>query len=1091
MSQPTFSPSINIVRDADRHLIYYPTENTRRIVSQVIADCHTGIRAFTLIGSYGTGKSAFLWAFEQNLLDKQPYFRDHLFGYGPTEVIRFLGEYKSLAQVIAERYNLTAEASSAEVLAALYYHHKTSLTTGRLVILIDEFGKFLEYAAAYDSSAAVYFIQELAEFVADPRHNAILVTTVHQNFDAYAFGLRRDQRQEWSKVKGRFREVTFNEPIEQLLRLAANYLGETKKSAFEEEAILRVVGLAKETKAFNLNPAYADEIADGLFPLDLFSANVLTSSLQIYGQNERSLFSFLESSDHTSMRVVMQKHIGRRRMESEVSFYHLGHVYDYLLFNFYSFIQSKYNPHYSAWSAIRGGLDQIDRTFSEHIHEYSLILKTIGLLNLTAAQGSKLDQKFLINYANVCLGILDAGPMVEALKRNGIIRYVAHTKRFILNNGTTLDVEAELIKVESKVERSNAIATLLKRYDDLPLVLAKAYTYETGTPRLFEFIITDRLRADIPTAESDGIIYLLFNTDLTTADVTSFSAQQTIQLNNSEVYRPLLYVHYENAPAITDLLYNLEKLQQVKADNADDKIAVSLLEESIEDDRRILNHLIIGQLFTGTAQLRWIYGGAVQTVRSKREFNQLLTKVCKSVYPCTPIFWNELVNKQRISSSIFTARRNYLKALVTNWDKPDLGFDKTKFPPEKTIYLTILKANGISTALGTRNRSHDDPNRFAALWESSEAFLNSAKIRRRPIADMYEMLTQPPFRLKQGFLDFWVPTFLFLRRDDYALFGEKGYVPELSDETLDLVIKYPDSYEIKAFDVEGMKLNLFNSYREFLQINSRETVDNKAFIETIRPFLTFYRKLPDYAKNSRNISKPALAIRIAIANSIDPEKTFFEDFPLALGFNVITLLESTEHLSAYIQAIEQAIRDIRSCYPELLNRFEHFIQHDVIGAKIPFVEYKPHLQERYARISHSILMPAQRVFIQRLNSTTTDRDAWLNALAQALLGRALEQSRDDDEAVLYERFRRMLNELDSLTNLSVDDVDPNLELALGVEINSLNGGVQKKLIRVPKSKEKDLRLLAKAIQEQILATTNDQELSKIVVAIALNELLKS
>lgn len=68
MPQPLFSPSVNIVRDADRTLTYYPTDNTRRIVSQLLADYHAGFRAFTLIGSYGTGKSAFLWAFEQNLL---------------------------------------------------------------------------------------------------------------------------------------------------------------------------------------------------------------------------------------------------------------------------------------------------------------------------------------------------------------------------------------------------------------------------------------------------------------------------------------------------------------------------------------------------------------------------------------------------------------------------------------------------------------------------------------------------------------------------------------------------------------------------------------------------------------------------------------------------------------------------------------------------------------------------------------------------------------------------------------------------------------------------------------------------------------
>ncbi|WP_020605766.1 hypothetical protein [Spirosoma spitsbergense] len=60
MSQPLFNQSVNIVRNADRTLTYYPTDNTRRIVSQLLTDYHAGLRAFTLISSYGTGKSAFL-----------------------------------------------------------------------------------------------------------------------------------------------------------------------------------------------------------------------------------------------------------------------------------------------------------------------------------------------------------------------------------------------------------------------------------------------------------------------------------------------------------------------------------------------------------------------------------------------------------------------------------------------------------------------------------------------------------------------------------------------------------------------------------------------------------------------------------------------------------------------------------------------------------------------------------------------------------------------------------------------------------------------------------------------------------------------
>ena len=62
-----FSPSINIIRDANKDIAYLPTPNTERIFQQIVNDYKIGTRSFNIIGSYGTGKSAFLLAFEKNL----------------------------------------------------------------------------------------------------------------------------------------------------------------------------------------------------------------------------------------------------------------------------------------------------------------------------------------------------------------------------------------------------------------------------------------------------------------------------------------------------------------------------------------------------------------------------------------------------------------------------------------------------------------------------------------------------------------------------------------------------------------------------------------------------------------------------------------------------------------------------------------------------------------------------------------------------------------------------------------------------------------------------------------------------------------
>ncbi len=86
-----------------------------------------------------------------------------------------------------------------------------------------------------------------------------------------------------------------------------------------------------------------------------------------------------------------------------------------------------------------------------------------------------------------------------------------------------------------------------------------------------------------------------------------------------------------------------------------------------------------------------VFQGEEKKIADKKDFNKLLSQVCSIVYDATPVFKNELVNKHKISSSIHTAKKRYFSALADDWDKENLGFEDSKFPPEKTIYLIAFK----------------------------------------------------------------------------------------------------------------------------------------------------------------------------------------------------------------------------------------------------------------------------------------------------------------------------------------------------------------------------------------------------------------
>lgn len=1048
-----FTTSVNIIRDTDRDFNYIPTPNARQVVSQIVNDFKKGIRSFNVVGTYGTGKSSFLLAFEQSIKGTKRYFEPNLLTNPKFEFVKIIGSYSSIVEQFADAFEAqTNKYQQENILSEIYNrYHSIGKDNKVLFILIDEFGKFLEYASKHNPEKELYFVQQLAEFCNNPKYNIVLITTVHQSLESYAYSLSKTQQQEWTKVKGRFREITFNEPVEQLLFLASEYVAENFETKSSKSEIEKCLKLTTETKAFNFNKDFLKEIASKLYPLDILSANVLTLSLQRYGQNERSLFSFLESSDHTGLAKFNKK---------ENPFYNLSNVYDYLNFNFYSFLTSKYNPDFSAWSAIRSSIEEVERAFDSNINDYIKTVKTIGLLNIFSASGSILDLNFFIDYLTIACGVSDAKVVIKNLEAKNIIRYRSHSKRFILFEGTDLDIQTALIEAGNKISEVVDITTLLNKHIQFNPVFAKQYSFSTGTPRYFEFIISDYPIQRTPEGEIDGFVNLVFNSKLKESDIQNKSKLQE---------DAIIYCFFENSAEIKNLLFEIEKIQKVLEENKDDKVARRELENIIESQIRLLNHYITDSIYSGCKEVKWFFNGIEKKIADKKDFNKLLSQVCSIVYDATPVYKNELVNKHKISTSIHTAKKNYFKALANDWDKENLGFEDSKFPPEKTIYLSLLKENSISPIRENTTDviSIDRTSSFYKLWKASVDFLESAKSEQLKISELNDLLNKRPFKLKQGLIDFWVPTFLFLKRDDFAIFNDESYIPTLSEENLELIAKYPEKYSIKTFDIEGVKLDIFNSYRTFLNIATKQKFDNNSFIETIKPFIVFYKQLPEYSKNTKRLSPSAIKIRKAIETSKDPEETFFDAFPSALGLTLSILQQDKSKLQNFTTSLQDSVRELRTAYDDLVKRFEDFICSEFVGQTSIFEEYKEHLQKRFSKLKKHMLLSNQKTFVQRLDSPLDDRKAWLNSIAQAITGKTLEVFSDEDEILLYEKFKAMILELDSLTKISKSDIDESKEEVIGVKIDSFFSKIDPKVVRVPKNKSKEIELLKNELRDKL------------------------
>ena len=248
-----FNLSTNISQGVNDNFNYIVTPNAQKVYGNIVDSFQSGIHSFSIIGTYGTGKSSFLMALERDLLNNKSSLVSEKSVFADAEGFEFMnivGEYSSLSMLLSKELSIAPSDDSKNILYSMSrYLNELKSKNKFLFIFVDEFGKILEYAANTNPEKELYFLQTLAEFVNVSSRNVILITTLHQNFGSYAHKLTETQRNEWLKVKGRFKELVFVEPVEQLLFLAAESLTTSKKMADDaKENFLEVFSLAKRNK---------------------------------------------------------------------------------------------------------------------------------------------------------------------------------------------------------------------------------------------------------------------------------------------------------------------------------------------------------------------------------------------------------------------------------------------------------------------------------------------------------------------------------------------------------------------------------------------------------------------------------------------------------------------------------------------------------------------------------------------------------------------------------------------------------------------------------------------------------------------------
>jgi hypothetical protein len=1032
--------STNIERDATQLIEFIPTINSNEVFERIFFNHERGQNSFTLIGSYGTGKSTFLWAFEQHLKGNFYFNNRQVESLSDSfEFERFIGESNSFRTAFCDRFKISKphRKSNKHILKA--FNEKLDAINKKgilLVILVDEFGKHLEHISKNDIDE-MYFIQELCEFLNDPLRNVLLLTTLHQNISAYANSLTAAQRQEWEKVNGRLLEIPFDEPIEQLLFFAAKKL--ENQEVKDTTSINKLLEL--EVSHSVLGASVSDdkkELYRNITPLEPLAADIITKSLQKYGQNERSLFTFLDSDFFETFK-------------SEQRIFSLADCFDFIIKFHFSAIEDAYrNPHKSIWQNCMSLIDKCGLQLPNQTKEAASILKFVCLSSIFGFSGGDFNKAFIVQYFKIVSG-LDLEQVVSDLERLNYIGFSNVKGKYIFKDATDLNLESELLIANAQVDSNLNVISRLESILQLKPIIAKRAQYLSGTPRIFTTLISDHPKEVDLQSGIDGICLYLLNEGINEKLIEDFSKSQDY---------PVVIAWIKSVKQIKDITLELEKLDLVRTKFIDDKSALKIIQEEIEFNIRKLIEFFEFKLFQSPIEdVVWYRNGTQLKVSSAKELNNICSELCLDVYFKAPSYRNEMVNKEFLSTPILTARKQLLRLLIDQSEVVDLGIPKDSFPPEKTIYLSLLKETGIHQAENSQSIFNSPTDKsFEFVWDFAYDLLRSSKDRRVSIADFYTEFFKSPFRLKKGFLDFWIFIFLVIKKEEYSLYAEDEFVPILTPDILDLMFKTPQRFRVKFMDQDQESVILLNNYKDLVGFNESNIQGIKSsYISIYGNFLRFYRGLDEYSKNTKLLTNGALSFREAIKKAKDPEEALFEFIPAALK-------KDTKD-DNFLEALKEVIRELRTTYTVLVDSLhENLTQHIGIDST-DFLQAKSELVNRFNSVNVSLIANDKlKLFYRRLVSPLDDKTAYYESLSDVILGHKLEKITDEKVEWLKSEFKDYLDSLVSFIELhkvdsksqkliqySVISNDGSTKLKNIIELNEANIKESEKLISLIKS----------------------------------------
>lgn len=542
-----------------------------------------------------------------------------------------------------------------------------------MLIVFDEFSKFLEYIGNDTMMRDLKIIQDFAEVAArtGKSEQIIFSCITHKTINEYLKDIKEDKINAFKTVEGRFKEIYFNRSMEQNYEIISQTIKKGKNSTeLIHEEIQKNSNFYAELKNNFRFCNFEDaekKLFEGCYPLNPITVYSVINLSEKIAQNERTLFTFLTDDDQNSFKYYINTN-------NTNELFGLDKIYDY----FYNILRKETNYNIkNIWLKSENALNKTQEITERKIIKALAIIYMINDFDSLSpnADTIRLSLNISPNAYNKAMDSLMDKSLLKVKKSNKLFDFSTLYNKELLS---------QISRIAETKFNNISIRESLNSLIYLGYTIPRRYNQNHKMTRFFkelfieedEFLNIKSLKSFKEQYFCDGfIINILRKSD----NLQELKDKCAILNDNSCIIKiPKEKISNELIQSLKEraAIEYIKRTENLDEDSANE---LTLINEDLTD-------LINNEVTTKYDKQNIKCICYLDKSSNSYKLNLLCSSICENNYSETPTINNEMINKEEISKPIQKAREIVIDTILNN----DLSLIKSSTSAEATIYNSTV-----------------------------------------------------------------------------------------------------------------------------------------------------------------------------------------------------------------------------------------------------------------------------------------------------------------------------------------------------------------------------------------------------------------